>query len=137
MRRAHYHESATSAALPAIFAVIRRIPQGEYFFADYVDEDSVEGYPCRIAVNLIVKDGELVLDFTGTDPQLTSSINVPTGGDAHHALVLVPVMYVLYALDRSILLNAGLLRTASEEGSGSVTASLSAVSANAASASRT
>jgi N-methylhydantoinase B len=93
--------------------VIRRIPQGEYFFADYIDEDSVGGYPCRIAVNLIVKDGELVLDFTGSDPQLTSSINIPTGGDAHHALLMVPVMYVLYSLDRSILLNAGMLRTAS------------------------
>jgi len=93
--------------------VIRKIPEGEYFFADYIDEDSVGGYPCRIAVNLIVKDGELVLDFTGSDPQLTSSINIPTGGDAHHALLMVPVMYALYALDRSILLNAGLLRTAS------------------------
>jgi N-methylhydantoinase B len=93
--------------------VIRRIPNGEYFFADYVDEDSVEGFPCRIAVNLIVKDGELVLDFSESDPQLTSSINIPTGGDAHHALVMVPVMYVLYALDHSILLNAGLMRTAS------------------------
>jgi N-methylhydantoinase B len=92
--------------------VIRKIPKGEYFFADYIDEDSVGGYPCRIAVNLIVKDGELVLDFTGSDPQLTSSINIPTGGDAHHALLMVPVMYVLYALDRSILLNAGLLRSA-------------------------
>ncbi|MGH7124450.1 MAG: hydantoinase B/oxoprolinase family protein [Stellaceae bacterium] len=93
--------------------VIRRIPNGEYFFADYVDEDSVEGYPCRIAVRLIVKDEELVLDFSESDPQLTSSINIPTGGDAHHALVMVPVMYVLYALDHSILLNAGLMRTAS------------------------
>jgi N-methylhydantoinase B len=93
--------------------VIRRIPRGEYYFADYIDEDSVGGYPCRIAVNLIVRDGELVLDFTGSDPQLTSSINIPTGGDAHHALLMVPVMYALYALDRSILLNAGLLRTAS------------------------
>jgi N-methylhydantoinase B len=92
--------------------VIRRIPEGEYFFADYVDEDSVEGFPCRIAVTLTVKDRELVLDFTGTDPQLTSSINIPTGGDAHHALIMVPVMYVLYALDHSILLNAGLMRTA-------------------------
>jgi N-methylhydantoinase B len=93
--------------------VIRRIPHGEYFFADYIDEDSVGGYPCRIAVNLIVKDGELVLDFTGSDPQLTSSINIPTGGDTHHALLMVPVMYALYSLDRSILLNAGMLRTAS------------------------
>jgi N-methylhydantoinase B len=93
--------------------VIRRIPEGEYFFADYIDEDSVDGYPCRIAVRLIVKDGEIVLDFSESDPQLTSSINIPTGGDPRHVLLMVPVIYVLYTLDRSILLNAGLLRATS------------------------
>ncbi len=93
--------------------VIGKIPDGEYFFADYIDEDSVKGYPCRIAVNLIVKNGELVLDFSQSDPQLTSSINVPTGGDPRHTLLMVPVIYTLYTLDKSILLNAGLLRATS------------------------
>jgi N-methylhydantoinase B len=93
--------------------VIGKIPDGEYFFADYIDEDSVKGYPCRIAVNLVVKDGELVLDFSQSDPQLTSSINVPTGGDPRHTLLMVPVIYTLYTLDKSILLNAGLLRATS------------------------
>ena len=93
--------------------VIGKIPDGEYFFADYIDEDSVKGYPCRIAVNLVVKAGELVLDFSESDPQLTSSINVPTGGDPRHTLLMVPVIYALYTLDKSILLNAGLLRATS------------------------
>jgi N-methylhydantoinase B len=93
-------------------AVIRRIPDGEYFFADYIDEDSVGGYPCRIAVNLIVRGDELVLDFSESDPQLTSSINVPTGGDPRHALVMVPVIYALYTMDHSLLLNSGLTRPA-------------------------
>ncbi|HVM78456.1 MAG TPA: hydantoinase B/oxoprolinase family protein [Stellaceae bacterium] len=93
--------------------VIRRIPEGEYFFADYIDEDSVGGYPCRIAVRLVVKDGEVLLDFSESDPQLTSSINIPTGGDPRHVLLMVPVIYVLYTLDKSILLNAGLLRATS------------------------
>ena len=93
--------------------VIGKIPDGEYFFADYIDEDSVKGYPCRIAVDLIVKNGELVLDFSQSDPQLTSSINVPTGGDPRHTLLMVPVIYTLYTLDKSILLNAGLLRATS------------------------
>ncbi|HUK07890.1 MAG TPA: hydantoinase B/oxoprolinase family protein [Stellaceae bacterium] len=93
--------------------LIRKIPNGEYFFADYIDEDSVDGYPCRIAVNLIVRDDELILDYSESDPQLTSSINVPTGGDPRHVLLMIPVTYVLYTMDRSILLNAGLLRAAS------------------------
>ena len=93
--------------------LIGKIPNGEYFFADYIDEDSVGGYPCRIAVNLIVKDDELILDFSESDPQLTSSLNIPTGGDVRHALLMIPVSYVLYSMDPSILLNCGLTRAAS------------------------
>ncbi|MBV8169701.1 MAG: hydantoinase B/oxoprolinase family protein, partial [Alphaproteobacteria bacterium] len=91
-------------------ALIRKIPDGEYFFADYMDEDSVNGYPCRIAVNLIVKGDELILDYSESDPQLTSSLNMPTGGDPRHVLLMIPVMYVLYTMDPSILLNCGLTR---------------------------
>ena len=66
--------------------LIRRIPDGEYFFADYMDEDSAGGYPARIALNLAVDGDELVFDYRGSDPQLASSINVPTGGDERHVL---------------------------------------------------
>jgi N-methylhydantoinase B len=93
--------------------LIGKIPEGEYFFADYIDEDSVNGYPCRIAVNLIVKKNELVLDFSESDPQLTSSLNLPTGGDPRHVLLMIPVIYVLYTMDPSILLNCGLTRAVS------------------------
>lgn len=91
--------------------VIRQIPDGEYFFADYMDEDTVDGYPCRLALTLTVKDDELIFDYTGSDPQLTSSLNVPTGGDERHVLMMVGVIYVLYSLDPTILLNAGLARS--------------------------
>jgi len=93
-------------------AVAKTIPDGKYFFADYVDEDAVGGKPMRIALTLTVDDGRLNLDFSGSDPQLTSSMNVPTGGHARHALLLVGLNYVLYALNPDILLNAGLARVA-------------------------
>jgi N-methylhydantoinase B len=93
-------------------AVARTIPDGEYFFSEYADEDSVGGKPMRIALTLGVKDGLLDFDFTGSDPQLASSLNVPTGGHARHALLLVGLNYVLYSLDPNVLLNAGLLRIA-------------------------
>jgi N-methylhydantoinase B len=93
--------------------LISKIPEGEYFFADYMDEDSVGGYPCRIAVNLIVKKDELILDFSESDPQVTSSLNLPTGGYTRHVLLMIPVIYVLYTMDPSILLNCGLLRAVS------------------------
>ena len=90
--------------------VIRSIPDGEYFFADFMDEDSPNGYPARIALNLTVKDDEIVFDYTGSDPQLASSIHVPTGGDERHVLLMVGAVYVLYTLDPSIPRNSGLLR---------------------------
>ncbi len=51
-----------------------------------------------------------MLDFTGTDPQLQSSLNVPTGGRERHVLPTVGLVYVLYTLDPRLLLNAGILR---------------------------
>ncbi|MBV9863340.1 MAG: hydantoinase B/oxoprolinase family protein [Alphaproteobacteria bacterium] len=93
-------------------AVIRDIPDGEYFFADYVDEDCAGGYPVRIAVTLKVHGDTLTVDFTGSDPQLASSLNMPTGGKERHALVMVGVVYALYSLDPTVMLNAGLVRPA-------------------------
>ena len=90
--------------------VIEKIPDGEYFFADYMDEDSPDGYPARLALNLKIHGDEMVFDYTGSDPQLTSSINIPTGGDERHALMMIGMVYVLYTLDPTILRNTGLLR---------------------------
>ena len=92
--------------------LIRKIPDGEYFFADYMDEDAPGGYPARIAVNLTVDDDEVVFDFTGSDPQLASSLNIPTGGDERHVLMMIGLVYVLYTIDPTILRNAGLSRAA-------------------------
>ena len=91
-------------------AIISDIPDGEYDFSEYIDEDSVEGWPCRIRLLLIVKGDELILDFTGSDPQLESSMNMPTGGDPRHVLMMVGVVYVLYSLDPRLYLNSGITR---------------------------
>ena len=91
--------------------ILNFVPDGEYFFSDFIDEDSdTARNPCRLALNLKIKGDSAVLDFTGSDPQLTSSINVPTGGFAHHTLMLVGVYYVLYTLNPNLLLNCGLTR---------------------------
>ncbi len=88
-------------------ALIREIPDGEYRFSEYADEDSVGGYPCRIVITLRVKGDELELDFTGSDPQVASSLNVPTGGDPHHSVVTVGLIYVFHTLNPRNVLNAG------------------------------
>jgi N-methylhydantoinase B len=91
-------------------AVIRSLPDGDYFFADYADEDQAGGYPVRVAVTLRIRGDELVVDYTGSDPQLVSSLNMPTGGKERHSLAMVGVVYALYTLDPTIMLNYGLVR---------------------------
>jgi N-methylhydantoinase B len=91
-------------------ALIAQIPDGEYFFADYADEDQTNGYPVRIAVTLKVHGDTLTVDFTGSDPQLVSSLNMPTGGKERHSLVTIGTVYSLYCLDPTMMLNAGLMR---------------------------
>jgi N-methylhydantoinase B len=90
--------------------ILQGIPDGEYRFADFADEDGVDGNPCRLVVTMRITGDEAVLDFTGSDPQLTSSLNVPTGGNPRHTLLLVGVYYVLYTLNPQLVLNAGLTR---------------------------
>ena len=78
--------------------ILRAIPDGEYVFADYADEDSDEANPCRLKLTLRITGDSAVLDFTGSDPQLASSLNVPSGGNPRHTILLVGVYYVLYTL---------------------------------------
>ena len=91
-------------------AVIRNLPDGEYFFADYADEDQAGGYPVRIAVTLKIHGDTLTIDYTGSDPQLVSSLNMPTGGNERHSLAMVGCVYALYCLDPTIMLNHGVVR---------------------------
>lgn len=90
--------------------VLRSIPDGEYAFSDFCDEDGPNGNPVRLALRLKIRGDSAILGFTGTDPQLTSALNVPTGSHPRHTLLLVGVYYVLYTLNPQILLNAGLAR---------------------------
>ncbi|UOA29452.1 hydantoinase B/oxoprolinase family protein [Pseudosulfitobacter sp. DSM 107133] len=90
--------------------ILSAIPDGEYVFADYADEDSDHANPCRLKLTLRINGDSAVLDFTGSDPQLGSSLNVPSGGDPRHTILLVGVYYVLYTLNPRILLNTGLTR---------------------------
>ena len=91
-------------------AVLRSLPDGTYHFADYCDEDGVGGDPLRLKLTLRIQGDAAQLDFTGTDPQTLSSMNVPTGGHPRHSLILVGVYYVLSALSPKITLNFGTTR---------------------------
>lgn len=90
--------------------IVRGQPDGTYTFADYMDEDAPGGWPCRLRLALTIRGDELIFDFTGSDPQLESSLNMPTGGDERHVLLLVGMVYVLYSLDPALFLNSGVAR---------------------------
>ncbi|QFT96869.1 Acetophenone carboxylase delta subunit [Roseovarius sp. THAF8] len=90
--------------------ILEAIPDGEYTFADYADEDSDFANPCRLNLTLRIRGDTAELDFTGSDPQLGSSLNVPSGGDPRHTILMVGVYYVLYTLNPQLLLNTGITR---------------------------
>lgn len=56
---------------------IGKIPDGDYYFEDWLDDDAVTpgSEPIKIAVTMSVKSDELVFDFDGTGAQVESSIN--------------------------------------------------------------
>ena len=90
--------------------VLAGLPDGEYRFTEYCDEDAPNGDPLRLCLALRIQGDGAELDFTGTDPQTLSSLNVPTGGHPRHSLMLVGVYYVLSALHPGITLNFGTTR---------------------------
>lgn len=65
-------------------AVISRIPDGDYTFADYLDDDGVTPHtPQKIQATIRVRGDHLVVDWTGTCPQLRGAMNcVPASTNA-------------------------------------------------------
>jgi N-methylhydantoinase B len=90
-------------------ALIRKMPAGRYEFSDYIEDDVVTKIPIRLKVALTVADGQIHLDFTGSDIQVSSALNVPTAGKVHPFMSVALVNYFA-TLDRAIPLNAGVLR---------------------------
>ncbi len=58
-------------------AEIRSWPDGEYSFTDYLDDDGVDAGEIPIKVTMRVAGDSLVVDFTGTSPQVKGAINSP------------------------------------------------------------
>ncbi len=117
---ARFGVETVRSAMPALLdyaehqarQVVAGIPDGDYAYADYADEDAPGGQPCRVALTVRVRGDEAVLDFTGSDPQLASSLNMPTGGHERHALAMVGLTLVLSTLEPNLLLNYGVYRAA-------------------------
>jgi N-methylhydantoinase B len=57
-------------------AAIRELPDGDYDFLDYIDDDGVElGKPIPIKVKLTKFGDQIKVDWTGSSPQVKGAIN--------------------------------------------------------------
>lgn len=92
--------------------VFRKIPSGQYRFADYLEDDTVSNVPIRINLTMTVDNGTIHLDYTGTDPQVGSAYNIPTAGKVH-PWVIVGLGYFIASQDPDIPTNAGFFRALS------------------------
>ena len=89
-------------------AALAQLADGTYRFVDYLDDDAVSNLPVRICVTATLHDGDLLLDFEGTDPQVAAAFNIASFGTPH-AWLTTRVLALIGTLDATIPLNAGLM----------------------------
>jgi len=94
--------------------VQQTIPDGTYEFWDYLDDDYNSRIPVRVRCKMVVTNGHVHLDFTGSDPQVEAAYNIPTGGKRHPWLTL-KLMHFVFSNDRSIPLNHGVFNNVTVE----------------------
>ncbi len=68
--------------------IISRVPEGTYKFSDFMEADMVGLGLVRINLSLTVKNGEMLLDFTGTAPQLRAALNLPSYSKNGHWMLI-------------------------------------------------
>ncbi|WP_210485646.1 hydantoinase B/oxoprolinase family protein [Microvirga antarctica] len=103
-------EYASTKAL----AVQKLIPDGSYDFWDLLDDDFNSKVPIRVRCRLTASNGQVHLDFTGSDPQVLAAYNIPTGGHRHPWLTL-KLMHFIYSHDKTIPLNHGIFENITVE----------------------
>ncbi|HEX2071979.1 MAG TPA: hydantoinase B/oxoprolinase family protein [Thermoleophilaceae bacterium] len=86
-------------------AEIAEIPDGTYRFTDRMEDDGVVAEPVTLEVAVTVDGDELIVDWTGTDPQVRGPINATygvTAGAVYNA--------IFHLTDSSIPKNSGAYR---------------------------
>ena len=86
-------------------AELRELPDGQWAFEDYLDDDGFQETPIKIRASLIKQGDELTVDFRGTDPQVKGSINMPYSFTASSVYACVRSV-----MDPSIPNNEGFFR---------------------------
>ena len=91
--------------------IVSAMPDGDFAFWDYLEGDLIPGgRPVRIRLTMRIEGDEMLLDFTGTDPEVAAAYNIPTyGRDGHYLLVLGVVNY-MRTVKPDIVYNSGMIR---------------------------
>lgn len=86
-------------------AEIAALPEGEYEFTDYIDDDGINADPIPIHVKLIIAGDRIIADFTGSSPQVEGAINatLPYTKSAVY-------LSVRSIIDRTVPNNGGFMR---------------------------
>lgn len=86
-------------------AAIRKLPRGVFRFTDFLDNDGLSAERVRIEVTIAIHGEDVVVDFTGSSPQMAGSVN------ANYAIAVSASTYVFRCLlAEDVPYTAGLLR---------------------------
>jgi len=88
----HYMQELLSYTERMTRRLIERLPDGTYEFSDYLDDDGVSNERVPICVAVTIGGDEATVDFSGSAPQQTGSVN------AVYAITLSAVYYVFRCL---------------------------------------
>ncbi len=80
-----------------IKSFIKTLPQGEFTFEDYLEDDGFSNRDVKIAVKVKVEEEKLIFDFSGSDPQVLGPLN------AVYSVTYSAVLYCVRALAGHIL----------------------------------
>jgi N-methylhydantoinase B len=84
---------------------IEKIPDGEYGFADYLDDDGMGSPPIKIVAKVTINGSDFHVDFSGSHPQVRGGLNCVESS------TMCAVYYVIRAItDATIPNNEGCYR---------------------------
>jgi len=90
---------------------LAQIPAGSTEFTEYFEDDYVTDIPVQLHLKLTSDGaGGIALDYAGSDPQVRSALNMPTGSQRHHPFLSLALINFVMTRAAGIHLNAGILR---------------------------
>lgn len=101
----HYAAAVQAYAERILRKTLAAIPDGEYSFEDYMEDDGFDRERIAIRARVKIAGDRAEVDFTGTDPQTTGGVN------ANFAITLSATLYCFRCLVKEdVLYNAGISR---------------------------